>query len=97
MGSIWLLLAITSFVINAVIGVIGRMLTGFTMISPEKLYYGWLGYPKWEFKKNAVYWAGQHFKANTILINKKGRIAEGMTILLLLEILFIALWVRGLV
>jgi hypothetical protein len=57
------------------------------------LYDQWLDYTEWEFKKNAVHWAGQHFKANSALVNNKALAAFGMTVLLLLEMGLLLGWV----
>jgi hypothetical protein len=52
-----------------------------------------LHYPEWEFKKNAVAWAGEHFKDNVRVVQKKARTAAWMTAAFTVELLFILAWV----
>ena len=69
------------------------MIGGMRLLSPQELYKQWLGWSEWEFKKNAVYWAGEHFKANASLVNEKGNHALAMNALLFLEVACILVWV----
>lgn len=91
--SVWFVLAVVAFVavvaIGSIAGASGRIL----LISPQILYDKWLHYSEWEFKKNAVYFAGQHFKENSSLVNGKGRAVGFMTALFLAETAFLLIWV----
>lgn len=92
-GSCWFVGAIVVFVLIALVGLMGRISSGLKLISPQKLYNKWLGWSEWEFKKNAIYWAGKHFQHNALLINKKANFGIAMTILLAIEVVFIVLWI----
>jgi hypothetical protein len=89
----WFILALCVFVALVVVGAAARASGSVKLISPQVLYDQWLHYPEWEFKKNAVYWAGQHFDANRSLVNNKARAALGMTALLLIEVGLLLAWV----
>jgi len=89
----WFLSALSIFAVVIVIGAVARALGTVQLITPQLLYDQWLDYTEWEFKKNAVYWAAQHFKANRALVNNKGWAAFGMTVLLLLEMGLLLAWV----
>jgi len=92
-GSLWFKAAVVVFVLSAIVGIIGRIYSGLKLISPQKLYDEWLSWSEWEFKKNVLYWAGQHFKYNASLVNRKANFAIVMSLLLVAEIVFIVLWV----
>ena len=94
-GSCWFVAAIVVFIFTALIGLIGRTFSGLKLISPQKLYDGWLGWSEWEFKKNAIYWAGKHFQFNASLVNKKANFGIAMTTLLVIEVILIVLWVAS--
>lgn len=76
-------------------GVWGRIYSGLKLVSPERLYDKWLKWTEWEFKKNAIYWAGKHFKHNASLVNRKANFAIAMGILFALEVVFMVLWIGG--
>ena len=90
--SAWFALALVAFVAVIVIGAVARAWGSVTLITPKVLYDKWLDYPEWEFKKNAIYVAGQHFEANRSLVNRKGWAGLAMTLLLLLEVAFLLAW-----
>lgn len=91
-SSVWIWLTLVTFVLIAAVAMIGRMLSGMKLTTPKKLFEDWLGLPELEFKKDAVYFAGQHFEYNSALVSKKGRFADVATGCLLLEIAFVATW-----
>lgn len=95
-GAFWFVAAMAVFVLTAIIGLIGRIFSGFKVVSPKKLYGKWLGWSEWKFKKNAIYWAGEHFQYNASLINKKANFGIAMTVLLAMEVVFIVFWVASL-
>lgn len=89
----WFLSAFSIFMVVIVIGAVARVRGSLQLITPQSLYDDWLHYSEWEFKKNAIYWAGQHFKANRSLVNNRAHAAFGMTVLLLLEMGLLLAWV----
>jgi hypothetical protein len=85
--------AIVAFVLTAIVGTLGNMITGVQIMNPQKLYDRWLSWPTWEFKKNAIYWAGRDFNANASKVNKKGNCLLVVNGLLVLEVLLVVCWV----
>jgi hypothetical protein len=88
----WFALALVAFVAVVVTGAVARAWGSVTLITPKVLYDQWLGYSEWEFKKNAIYFAGQHFEANRSLVDRKGWAGLAMTALLLLEVASLLAW-----
>ena len=89
----WFILALSAFITVVVVGAVARVSGSVKLINPQVFYGQWLHYSEWEFKKNAVYWAGQHFDANSSLVNNKAWVAFGMTALLLVEVGLLLAWV----
>ena len=89
--SAWLIAAGVVALVNVVLGIAARILSGMKLVNPAHLYAGWLHLPPDEFKRRSVYWAGQHFTTNSRTINRTGWVATGMVLLLLVEVgLFVA-------
>jgi len=95
-GSLWFMSAMCMFLFTAVVGILGRIYGGLKLVSLQKLYNEWLNYSEWEFKKNAIYFAGEHFTYNNSQINRKANFTIIMSVLLVLEVAFIVIWVAGL-
>ena len=91
--SVWFALALVAFGLTVVTGAIARAWGSVTIVSPKHLYNHWLNFSEWDFKKNAIYFAGQHLETNRTLINRKAKVAGGMTVLFLLETVFLLVWV----
>ena len=91
--SIWFVLALGAFGITVVTGAIARAWGTVQIISPQRLYQAWLHLSEWEFKKNAIYWAGEHFETNRTLVNGKGWVPMGMTAAFLAEAVFLLIWI----
>jgi hypothetical protein len=89
----WFYSALVTLGALIVIGAVARILGAVQLVTPQMLYDKWLNYTEWEFKKNAVYWAGRHFKDNYTLVNNKALAAFGMTVLLLAEMGLLLGWV----
>ena len=86
------MLGVLAFVAMMFLGVLARVWGGVAVVSPADLYARWLHYSEWEFKKNAVYWAGKHFEKNWTVVNLKGWAATGMSALFLAETVFLLMW-----
>jgi len=85
-------IAVTAFVLLILIGTIARSWGPLTMSDPAVLYKQWLHFPEFEFKKNAIYFAGQHFSVNARLVNLKGTINIVMTWIFILQALLLFFW-----
>ena len=89
----WFASGLCVFAVLVVVGAGTRGWGSVILMSPKVLYEHWLHFSEWEFKKNAVHFAAEHFEANRSLVNKRGWVANGMTGLLLLEIVLLSVWV----
>jgi hypothetical protein len=83
------------FILAAVFGVIGRVTGNLVLPDPMVMYEKSLHLSEWEFKKNHVFFAGEHFDANADAIREKGNVATVMTIALLLEVICFAVWLSA--
>ena len=71
---------------------VGRVRGRIVLPNPDVLYQKSLQESAWTFKKNSIYFAGQHFNANCRVIDEKATYAVLMTVALLLEILAFVAW-----
>jgi hypothetical protein len=85
-------LAILCFALLMIIGTVAQARGSVKLANPALFYQNWLHFGAWEFKKAAVYWAGQHFEINGGLIQAKSRAAVAMTALFLVELVFLVAW-----
>ena len=92
----WLVGALAVFVMIMLIGIWGRFFrTGFAVAHPGKMYKNDLHLSHWEFKKQAVYRAGNNLNKNTKLAVEKMVMARAMALLLILEVLFLLFSLGG--
>jgi hypothetical protein len=84
--------AMVAFVALIIIGVIARSRGAIKLADLSKIYKRWLHFQEPEFKKNAVYWAAEHFQFNAALIEKKAKVSVAMSVLFLIELLFLLAW-----
>jgi hypothetical protein len=89
----WFVGAVVVFVIAIVIGFAGRVGGTLTLPDPAALYERWLEKPEWQFKKDAIYFAGQHFEANAKVIHAKNRVSLALASLLAVEFLLLVAWI----
>lgn len=89
----WFFAAIIAFLAAMICGVVGRASGYVTLVNPKVIYEKWLHFAEWEFKKNAIYWAGEHYEANASLVNRKGRFLTAMSLLFVAEILLFLGWI----
>src|SRR5271157_1631924 len=62
--SAWFFLAISAFVAIVVLGVIAQRMGGVKLTDPKALYDQYISEVPWEFKKDMLFWSGQHFHEN---------------------------------
>jgi hypothetical protein len=91
--SIWILPMLVFFLALVIVGIFAYRTGGIRLIHPKIIYEDYIQYPEWEFKKQLVYWAGEHFDTNQKCIDLKSRYIDIMTILLGLEMVFALVWV----
>lgn len=92
-NSSWFYAAMVAFAVLVVTGIMGLRIGSIMMLSPKNLYNKYLHYSEREFKLKVIYWAGEHFEENRKLVDKKARFRDTITILVLVEIVFICLWI----
>jgi hypothetical protein len=92
-SSLWFETAICVFVLTIVVGLVGWMRGGLELLSPQKLYKESLGKSVWEFKKDIVFWAGEHFENNASLVNRRANLSIAMSVFLVLEIVLFVAWI----
>ncbi len=90
--SAWFVLALAAALLNLMIGTVARTWGQVTLLSLQTVCAEWLYLPEWEFKRSAVYWAGEHFQHNTNVINRKGLAVLLMTIAFLIEAVLMLAW-----
>jgi hypothetical protein len=88
----WFVSAVIAAALTLVAGMVARSWGALSVLAPDLLYDKWLAYREWEFKKNALYWAGRHFLDNLSVINRKARVVTVMTVLLLTEAACLLVW-----
>lgn len=91
----WFILAMVCAAVAIVTGIVARIRGGVKLVNPDRLYNNWLDYSPWEFRKNALYWAGQDFRTNAVLIGRKALMVTIITGLFIAEMLFLLLWITG--
>ena len=89
----WFLTAGLLATLAAGIGLAGRVTGRIILCDPRILYDHGLRESCWEFKKNAIFYAGQHFRSNRQSVDTKGTYAKYMTIVLLLSVLVFIVWI----
>lgn len=91
--SAWLLGAIAIYLLLTIIGIYGLRKGGVKLIHPMKLFDEWLSDTQWEFRKDAVYFAGQHLEQNKKIVDVKSLLRDIMNVLLLGELIMVFVWI----
>lgn len=74
----------------------GRLEGKIKLLNPKILHKDFLDYDSQKFKREIVYWAGNHFEYNTDKIESKWLLAALATACLFFQVVFVLLWVFGL-
>ena len=90
-SSFWFRAAILCLLAAGIAGVVGRV-RGRVVLPNPKILYDHLHESEWEFRKNAIYYAGEHFEANRRTIEWKHRLADLASGCLLLAALAAVAW-----
>lgn len=91
--SVWFLGAIATYLLLAIVGIYGLRKGEIKLIHPKVLYDKWLEDTLWEFRKDAIYFAGQHLDHNKKIVGAKSRSRDIMNWLLLGELSLIIIWI----
>jgi hypothetical protein len=92
-SSAWFYAAIITYVLFAVLGIVGLRFGKVRLINPEILYNRWVNKTIWQFQKDGIYFAGKDFKDNKNLIERKSLFRDFMAILFVGEVLCVIVWV----
>src|SRR5919109_1630164 len=76
----WFMIAMGCFLAVVGLGIWGRLHGRLVLPNPRVLYNESLSESPWEFRKNALYYAGQHFERNAAVIDFKGRLTVYLTV-----------------
>lgn len=92
--STWFFVAISLFVLSALINVFGRLHGDIYLINPARVYETELHKTPWQFRKDAIYFAGQDYQRNNALILRRHRLSVWMMAVFVAEVaaLAMALW-----
>jgi hypothetical protein len=88
----WFYGALATFAVIVIVGVVARARGSLVVLSPAILYEKWLGRSEWEFQKDLLFFAGEHFNKNTRLVERKAREFSWMTGLFVLETALLLVW-----
>jgi len=91
--SCFLYLAAGCFVAGVSVGTYARLHGNICLLEPEKLYQRWLHKSDATFKKDLIYFAGEHFHKNMELVARKWNLSLLAIALFALEMVFLAAWV----
>jgi hypothetical protein len=91
----WLYLALTSFVLQLIIGTVARSAGSIRLLKPESFYLKWLHKSTWEFKKDLIYWAGKDFNDNATLLERRWRSTVLISLLYFIEVFLLLVWVAA--
>jgi hypothetical protein len=89
------LVAIAVLVVAAMVGISVRLSGRLKLVDPTVLYREALQETEWEFKKNAIFYAGRHFTANADAIDRKGDGALITSLLMLVALVIAAAWLAS--
>lgn len=87
-----LLMAIGLLIVSGVVATTGRMRGRLFLVNPSVLYRESLAESEWEFKKNAVFYAGKHFTANAATVDRKGVAGIVASFAILIALSIAGLW-----
>ena len=91
----WFIGAVSLFAVVVVVGLWGRVKGRITLPNPMVHYTKNLKDSRWEFQKNAIYFAGKHFEQNERAVAFKGNTAIALTSILIVEMAMLIAWIAG--
>lgn len=91
-SSLWFIAAVCVFFSAVILGTLARITGNIIVLNPARIYKDWLGFSEWEFKKNLIFFAGQHFESNRNLAKKRGWLTTITVALFIIEGLLLSVW-----
>jgi hypothetical protein len=92
-SSTWFYAAAFVYVVFVILGFIGLRMGKVRLVDPGTIYRQWLHKSSWQFKKDGIYNAAQDFNDYKKLLEAKNLFRDTLTILLVIEIIFIVTWI----
>jgi hypothetical protein len=92
-GSIWFIAGVVFFLAAICIGLYARVTGDLQVINPMRIYNYMLHLSSWDFKIEAVYWAGIDFEKNRNMIERKAKLGTYALIAFLIEAVLVVVWV----
>jgi hypothetical protein len=91
-NSKWFFAAAIVFGLAISVGLHARLSGYIKIMMPMKIYDNFLHFNEWEFKKNMIFFAGQHCDHNSKLARRRGHFTSLAAGLFLLEGILLAVW-----
>jgi len=88
-------LAMLAGLSGLVIGTYARLQGYLVLIKPSVLHEKYLTLSESTFKRYFLYFAGEHWRTNASLINRKGKLTNIAVVFFVLEIILLSLWSVG--
>lgn len=92
-SSPWLIGAVLAFLAGVVLATWARVGGRMNLVSPAILFEKWLHLPPWEFQKDMIYFSGQAWDANRVLVTLKQRLVILATLTFAFETILVVVWV----
>lgn len=92
LGSRWFVTALVLAAVITVVGVVARLSGVLTLASPKVIYQQSLGLTEWEFQRDALHFAGEHYEKNRRAVNRKAAAAAVMAVLFVGELASFFIW-----
>jgi hypothetical protein len=94
-SSFWFWLALAAFALTNAFAFLARLQGTITLLHPQVLYDEYLSDTDWEFKKNLIYWAGQHVECNNQVLLLRARLLLWACLIFLVEVVALVVWVAA--
>jgi len=92
LDDVWFIAGLLFALVATGFGIVGRTSGTIRLVNPGVLYETALHLDEWTFKKERVYFAGQHFEQNAAAIASKGGYAAIVSGALVAEVVSFSIW-----
>lgn len=89
----WFILASLSYIVMLVFGIISQTSGTLIFPNPKLIYEKTLSWSKWEFQKNLIYQAGEHYEHNLEQIDRRWKIVNISACFGLVTLFSLAIWI----
>ena len=91
----WFLGLGAAYLATAILAIHGLSTGSVQLIHPRVVFEKWLSNSPWEFKKNAIHFAGEDFDSNNDLVNKLAKVRTRTNWLIVGELLAAIVWMAS--